>query len=180
MITHGHYFCLTRKSSATAGGSEVCFHSIFHNSSITLSVRRPAVGSCDWLDAWGRSRKTHLTNIVQPTSVAKEITGWRPRKTSYEMINRWRPKNCSQPAKSYASSTVKIPSNNEAPLAIAKSQKKLRPVRMKAKHQRPNKYRFATANETATDKRTAYKSGGIRLTRRSSATAGGSELCCEF
>jgi len=60
---------------------------------------------------------------------------------------------------------VKIPINDEAPLDIAKTQKNLRPVRMKATHQRPNKYRFATANETATDKRTTYKSGGICLTR---------------
>jgi len=44
------FICKTRKSSATAGESEHCCHFIFHNSSFCFSVRRPAVGSSDWLD----------------------------------------------------------------------------------------------------------------------------------
>src|SRR6266550_8052121 len=49
---HGYAWVqhLTRRSSATAGGGELCFHFILHNSSFSLSVRRPAVGSSDWLD----------------------------------------------------------------------------------------------------------------------------------
>src|SRR6266550_3245961 len=43
---------LTRRSSATAGGGELCFYFIFRNSSFSLSVRRPAVGSSDWLGIW--------------------------------------------------------------------------------------------------------------------------------
>src|SRR5437660_11740455 len=49
---HSVFRGLTRRSSATAGGSELCFHFILHNSSFSLSVRRPAVGSSDWLDDW--------------------------------------------------------------------------------------------------------------------------------
>src|SRR6266480_7747695 len=41
---------LTRARSATAGESELCFHFSLHNSSFRFSVRRPAVGSSDWLD----------------------------------------------------------------------------------------------------------------------------------
>jgi hypothetical protein len=37
-------------SSATADESELCFHFILHNSSFSLSVRRPAVRSIAWLD----------------------------------------------------------------------------------------------------------------------------------
>src|SRR5213592_3730718 len=40
---------LTRKSSATAGGAELCFHFIVHNSSFSFSERRPAVGCSDLL-----------------------------------------------------------------------------------------------------------------------------------
>ncbi len=40
---------LTRNSSATAGGGELCFHFILHKSSFSFSVRRPAVGWSAWL-----------------------------------------------------------------------------------------------------------------------------------
>src|SRR6266576_4150806 len=52
---HGYAWVqhLTRRSSATAGGGELCFHFILHNSSFSLSVRRPAVGSSDWLGLCG-------------------------------------------------------------------------------------------------------------------------------
>src|SRR5438034_11794856 len=40
------------QSSATTGGSKLCFHFILHNSFFSLSVRRPAVGSSDWLDVF--------------------------------------------------------------------------------------------------------------------------------
>src|SRR6266576_7133671 len=51
---HGYAWVqhLTRRSSATAGGGERCFHFILHNSSFSLSVRRPAVGLSDWLGIW--------------------------------------------------------------------------------------------------------------------------------
>src|SRR6476646_9851029 len=44
---------LTRQSLATAVESELCFHFILHNSSFSLSVRRLAVGSGDWLGLLG-------------------------------------------------------------------------------------------------------------------------------
>src|SRR5437870_13763486 len=47
---HSVFRGLTRRSSATAGGSELCFHFILHNSSFSLSVRRPAVSWSNWLD----------------------------------------------------------------------------------------------------------------------------------
>src|SRR2546430_11327600 len=50
---HSVFRGLTRRSSATAGGGELCFHFILHNSSFSLSVRRPAVGSSDWLGLCG-------------------------------------------------------------------------------------------------------------------------------
>src|SRR6266498_4284374 len=48
---------LTRLSSATAGGSELCLHFILHNSSLSLSVGRPAVGWSVWLGGNGATRK---------------------------------------------------------------------------------------------------------------------------
>src|SRR5438094_8868307 len=57
---------LMRIRSATAGKSELRFHFILHNSSFSLSVRRPrrsslaktfGVGSSDWLDL-------HVTNTT--------------------------------------------------------------------------------------------------------------------
>src|SRR5438552_9044793 len=56
---------LTRARSATAGESELRFHFILHNSSFRFSVRRPAVGSSDWLGASYPSRSLLLKALNQ-------------------------------------------------------------------------------------------------------------------
>src|SRR6266550_5413866 len=54
---------LTRRSSATAGGGELGFHFILHNSSFSLSVRRPAVGSSDWLGLSEKLIRSELDDL---------------------------------------------------------------------------------------------------------------------
>src|SRR6266446_3862863 len=41
--------CTIQAFSPVWHGGELCFHFILHNSSFSLSVQRPSVGSSDWL-----------------------------------------------------------------------------------------------------------------------------------
>ena len=56
---------LTRSSSATAGGNELCFPFVLHNSFFSLSAFRPAVGCIAWLGALGGAYTAATNEKIQ-------------------------------------------------------------------------------------------------------------------
>src|SRR5437667_12262693 len=65
---------LTRRSSATAGGSELCCPFSLHNSSFSLLVRRPAVGSGDWMTCKECGQVVKLTRTMNKCHSNTELS----------------------------------------------------------------------------------------------------------